>query len=164
MENLALLSGPCLDQVNSKSHSNSINNFILLDLTKPDFSFPPLLNNSTPTYSDRANHPPPITNSSQPTNTSKMSASAQAGARLEDVKQKVEAAVPKKLSGLDLYSRFAFAGAVCCSVTHGALTPVDVFVPPCTAPYFDGTRLTRDGAVVASRPASSSTRLPTTVA
>lgn len=33
---------------------------------------------------------------------------------------------PKKLSGLDLYSRFAFAGAVCCSVTHGALTPVDV--------------------------------------
>ena len=33
---------------------------------------------------------------------------------------------PKKLSGLDLYSRFAFAGAVCCSVTHGAFTPVDV--------------------------------------
>lgn len=25
-----------------------------------------------------------------------------------------------------LYSRFAFAGAVCCSLTHGALTPVDV--------------------------------------
>ncbi|KAF6809081.1 hypothetical protein CSOJ01_07150 [Colletotrichum sojae] len=33
---------------------------------------------------------------------------------------------PKKLSGIDLYSRFAFAGAVCCSVTHGGLTPVDV--------------------------------------
>jgi len=33
---------------------------------------------------------------------------------------------PKVLSGFDLYSRFAFAGAVCCSVTHGALTPVDV--------------------------------------
>jgi solute carrier family 25 phosphate transporter 3 len=32
----------------------------------------------------------------------------------------------KKLSGLSLYSRFAFAGAVCCSVTHGAFTPVDV--------------------------------------
>ncbi len=31
-----------------------------------------------------------------------------------------------KLSGVELYSRFAFAGAVCCSVTHGALTPVDV--------------------------------------
>ncbi|OAP65074.1 hypothetical protein AYL99_01046 [Fonsecaea erecta] len=36
------------------------------------------------------------------------------------------APAPKQLSGLDLYSRFAFAGAVCCSVTHGALTPVDV--------------------------------------
>jgi solute carrier family 25 phosphate transporter 3 len=33
-------------------------------------------------------------------------------------------AVPK--SGIDLYSRFALAGAVGCSVTHGALTPVDV--------------------------------------
>ncbi|KAF4967027.1 hypothetical protein FSARC_5318 [Fusarium sarcochroum] len=33
---------------------------------------------------------------------------------------------PKKLSGFPLYSRFAFAGAVCCSITHGALTPVDV--------------------------------------
>ncbi|KAF3940653.1 Mitoferrin [Dactylella cylindrospora] len=33
---------------------------------------------------------------------------------------------PQKRSGIDLYSRFAFAGAVCCSVTHGALTPVDV--------------------------------------
>lgn len=32
----------------------------------------------------------------------------------------------EQLSGLALYSRFAFAGAVCCSVTHGALTPVDV--------------------------------------
>jgi len=29
-------------------------------------------------------------------------------------------------TGIDLYSRFAFAGAVCCSVTHAALTPVDV--------------------------------------
>jgi len=32
----------------------------------------------------------------------------------------------EKLSGVALYSRFALAGAVCCSVTHGALTPVDV--------------------------------------
>lgn len=31
--------------------------------------------------------------------------------------------------GLALYSRFALAGAVCCSVTHGGLTPVDVYVP-----------------------------------
>ena len=30
------------------------------------------------------------------------------------------------LTGLDLYSRFALAGAVCCSVTHGVMTPVDV--------------------------------------
>merc|ERR1712230_2522 len=37
-----------------------------------------------------------------------------------------QASEPKKLSGLALYSRFAFAGAVCCSVTHGGLTPVDV--------------------------------------
>ncbi|KAG9126285.1 Cu/Pi carrier [Ceratobasidium sp. 392] len=29
-------------------------------------------------------------------------------------------------TGADLYARFAFAGAVCCAVTHGALTPVDV--------------------------------------
>ncbi|KAF2396338.1 mitochondrial carrier [Trichodelitschia bisporula] len=38
----------------------------------------------------------------------------------------VAAPAPRQLSGIDLYSRFAFAGAVCCSVTHGALTPVDV--------------------------------------
>lgn len=29
-------------------------------------------------------------------------------------------------TGVDLYARFAFAGAVCCALTHGALTPVDV--------------------------------------
>jgi len=33
---------------------------------------------------------------------------------------------PPSPTGVDLYARFAFAGAVCCSVTHGALTPVDV--------------------------------------
>ena len=37
---------------------------------------------------------------------------------------------PKKLEGFSLYSRFALAGAVCCSVTHGGLTPVDVYVDP----------------------------------
>jgi solute carrier family 25 phosphate transporter 3 len=36
------------------------------------------------------------------------------------------AAAPGQLSGAALYSRFALAGAICCSVTHGALTPVDV--------------------------------------
>ena len=56
-----------------------------------------------------------------------MSASAQAGAKLQEVKEDIKPAAPKKLSGLDLYSRFAFAGAVCCSVTHGSLTPVDVY-------------------------------------
>jgi solute carrier family 25 phosphate transporter 3 len=32
----------------------------------------------------------------------------------------------KKPTGVDLYARFAFAGAMCCSITHGAVTPVDV--------------------------------------
>ncbi|CAM1510502.1 Fc.00g008370.m01.CDS01 [Cosmosporella sp. VM-42] len=35
-------------------------------------------------------------------------------------------AEPEKLSGVALYSRFALAGALCCSITHGGLTPVDV--------------------------------------
>ncbi|KAJ2891067.1 uncharacterized protein MKZ38_000948 [Zalerion maritima] len=29
-------------------------------------------------------------------------------------------------TGVGLYSKFALAGAVCCSITHGSLTPVDV--------------------------------------
>jgi len=29
-------------------------------------------------------------------------------------------------AGVGLYARFAFAGAVCCAITHGFLTPVDV--------------------------------------
>jgi solute carrier family 25 phosphate transporter 3 len=40
------------------------------------------------------------------------------------------AAVPAALGqpqGFDLYSRFALAGALGCSVTHGAFTPVDVY-------------------------------------
>jgi solute carrier family 25 phosphate transporter 3 len=37
-----------------------------------------------------------------------------------------KAAEPEKLTGFGLYSRFALAGAVCCSITHGGLTPVDV--------------------------------------
>lgn len=36
------------------------------------------------------------------------------------------AATANRPQGAGLYARFAFAGAVCCSVTHGALTPVDV--------------------------------------
>ncbi|TQS34525.1 hypothetical protein Golomagni_05086 [Golovinomyces magnicellulatus] len=38
----------------------------------------------------------------------------------------------EKLSGISLYSRYALAGALCCSVTHGGLTPVDVFLDPTT--------------------------------
>lgn len=45
------------------------------------------------------------------------------------IKDAIKANEPAKLSPLALYSRFAFAGAVCCSVTHGAFTPVDVYVP-----------------------------------
>jgi solute carrier family 25 phosphate transporter 3 len=89
----------------------------------------------------------------------KMSSTAQqAGVKLEGIKQKVEAAAPKKLSGIDLYSRFAFAGAVCCSVTHGGLTPVDVYVPvssPLQPPILTSLQ---------SKPASNSTQLPITVA
>ncbi|KAI8332129.1 mitochondrial carrier domain-containing protein [Chlamydoabsidia padenii] len=29
-------------------------------------------------------------------------------------------------TGANLYARFALAGAICCSITHGAMTPVDV--------------------------------------
>lgn len=46
--------------------------------------------------------------------------------KLDAVVQTASAKTPEKLSGLALYSRFALAGAVCCSVTHGGLTPVDV--------------------------------------
>ncbi|KAH8767648.1 mitochondrial carrier domain-containing protein [Hyaloscypha finlandica] len=46
--------------------------------------------------------------------------------KVDAVVQKVAANTPEKLSGMALYSRFALAGAICCSVTHGALTPVDV--------------------------------------
>ncbi|KAK3386927.1 mitochondrial carrier domain-containing protein [Podospora didyma] len=46
--------------------------------------------------------------------------------KVDAVVQKAAAAAPGQLSGISLYSRFALAGAICCSVTHGALTPVDV--------------------------------------
>lgn len=46
--------------------------------------------------------------------------------QVDAIVQKAAAAAPGQPQGLALYSRFALAGAVCCSVTHGALTPVDV--------------------------------------
>lgn len=42
----------------------------------------------------------------------------------------VALATHKAPEGIDLYSRFALAGALGCSVTHGAFTPVDVSVCP----------------------------------
>lgn len=48
--------------------------------------------------------------------------------KVDAIVQKAAAVAPPQLSGVSLYSRFALAGAVCCSVTHGALTPVDVYV------------------------------------
>jgi solute carrier family 25 (mitochondrial phosphate transporter), member 3 len=54
--------------------------------------------------------------------------------KLDAIKATAAAADPTKPQGLALYGRFAFAGAVCCSITHGGLTPVDVYVRP----VFDG--------------------------
>ncbi|KAI9170915.1 Mitochondrial phosphate carrier protein [Paramyrothecium foliicola] len=49
-----------------------------------------------------------------------------AAGKIEAAVQTAKANDPTKPQGLALYSRFALAGAICCSVTHGALTPVDV--------------------------------------
>ncbi|EEU44101.1 uncharacterized protein NECHADRAFT_102957 [Fusarium vanettenii 77-13-4] len=46
--------------------------------------------------------------------------------KVDAVVQTIKAEEPKKLTGFALYSRFALAGAACCSITHGGLTPVDV--------------------------------------
>lgn len=46
--------------------------------------------------------------------------------KLDAVVAQAKAKSPEKLSGAALYSRFALAGAVCCAVTHGGMTPVDV--------------------------------------
>ena len=46
--------------------------------------------------------------------------------KVDAIVEKAVAATPAVRSGIDLYSRFALAGALGCSITHGALTPVDV--------------------------------------
>ena len=46
---------------------------------------------------------------------------------VQNVAAKASALNPEKPTGIALYSRFALAGAVCCSITHGGLTPVDVY-------------------------------------
>lgn len=69
-----------------------------------------------------------------------------------------QAATQKKAEGIDLYSRFALAGALGCSVTHGAFTPVDVYVFPSSSALLSLTCIP-----IALRPRFSSTRLPSTV-
>ncbi|KAK0626220.1 mitochondrial carrier domain-containing protein [Immersiella caudata] len=46
--------------------------------------------------------------------------------KIDAAVEKAAVAAAPQLSGFALYSRFALSGAVCCSITHGALTPVDV--------------------------------------
>lgn len=55
-----------------------------------------------------------------------MASTSTGSQKLDAVVETAKAKTPEKLTGFALYSRFALAGAVCCSVTHGGLTPVDV--------------------------------------
>jgi solute carrier family 25 phosphate transporter 3 len=41
-------------------------------------------------------------------------------------KSVTEVLTKKQPEGIDLYARFALAGALGCSITHGGFTPVDV--------------------------------------
>ena len=48
---------------------------------------------------------------------------------VKDVKGAVNVQSPAKPAGptgVDLYARFALAGSLCCCITHGAMTPIDV--------------------------------------
>ncbi|CAJ2512094.1 Uu.00g077190.m01.CDS01 [Anthostomella pinea] len=54
-----------------------------------------------------------------------MSASAPVE-KADALARKAAANAPGQKTGLALYSRFALAGAICCSLTHGGMTPVDV--------------------------------------
>jgi len=48
---------------------------------------------------------------------------------VKDVKGAVNVQPPVKPAGptgVDLYARFALAGSLCCCITHGAMTPIDV--------------------------------------
>ena len=67
----------------------------------------------------------------------------------------------KKPEGFDLYSRFALAGALGCSITHGAFTPVDVYMPLYPQPTTPNPQLTPSAA---SKRASSSIPRRTTAA
>lgn len=102
--------------------------FQLLDLQRDKYFSPtqPQFNPSTPSLlpsgiTDNLIHSPltyTMAATAPPTSTG--------STKLDAGIQKAAAHEPQKLSGINLYSRFAFAGAVCCSVTHGGLTPVDV--------------------------------------
>ena len=74
----------------------------------------------------------------QPPFTMASGAQTTGSTKLDAVVQNVKAQAPANPTGLDLYSRFALAGAFGCAITHGALTPVDVyvFVLPWRAPAF----------------------------
>lgn len=79
----------------------------------------------------------------------------------------VKEVLQKKPEGLDLYARFALAGALGCSVTHGAFTPVDVYVFPAALSAVPVAALLVDNLLkppIESRPGSNSTRQRTTVA
>ncbi|KAK4689688.1 hypothetical protein P7C73_g423, partial [Tremellales sp. Uapishka_1] len=46
--------------------------------------------------------------------------------KFQDAKEAVKDSVSSNPTGIDLYSRFALAGALGCAITHGAMTPLDV--------------------------------------
>ena len=101
-----------------------------LDLALPDSSSPKISQPSTtPSNNPRSNRRQrlPVTHSPlNPIMAASAPPSSTGSTKLDAVVQNASAASPAKLSGFQLYSRFALAGAVCCSVTHGGLTPVDV--------------------------------------
>ena len=77
----------------------------------------------------------------------------------------IQALAQRKPEGLDLYLRFALAGAVGCSVTHGAFTPVDVYVVPSASVSTSASAsasLSLTDFPTASRPKSSLTQPPIT--
>jgi hypothetical protein len=84
-------------------------------------------------------------------------ASSTTQSKVDAVVQKAAASAPGQLSGVQLYSRFAIAGAICCSVTHGALTPVDVYVPVLERPV---RRMSRRAA---PRTSTAARRVPDSI-
>ena len=92
-----------------------------------------------------------------------MATSTTGSQKLDGVIETAKAKTPEKPTGLALYSRFALAGAICCSVTHGGLTPVDVLVS-CNMNLSQSNGNSDSILHTASRLGFNSTRSPTTVA